>query len=198
MTNVQAASAPIAAPKPLAIRIGAAVAGACAVALAAQVSIPVPGTPVPMTLQPLAVLVVAGLLGPRFGALSMVMYLAMGAAGLPVFTPFGAPGAARLFGPTGGFLLAYPVAAAVVGRVTGYEVRGSRAVSRIPYAVAVLAALSGTAVIFAGGLAQLTIISGAQAALALGALPFIVKDLANLVVAGLLIRRFGPSTRALT
>ena len=96
----------VAASRPIGRSVAAALAGALAVALAAQVSIPVPGTAVPMTLQPLAVLVVGGLLGPRFGALSLVMYLAMGAAGLPVFTPGGLPGAARLFGPTGGFLLA--------------------------------------------------------------------------------------------
>ena len=188
MTNVQAAPVSVAAPKPLAIKVAAAIAGALAVALAAQVSIPVPGTPVPMTLQPLAVLVVGGLLGPSFGALSMVLYLGMGAAGLPVFTPFGAPGIARLFGPTGGFLLAYPVAASLTGLIAA-RTRG--------WAGAFLAPLAGLAVIFAGGLAQLTILSGPQAALALGALPFIVKDLANLVVAALLLRRFGPSTRAL-
>src|SRR6266478_3192655 len=98
------------------VRIGAVVLGAVLVALAAQVSIPLPGTPVPMTLQPMAVLLVGGLLGARFGALSMILYLAMGAAGLPVFTPT-VPlfGIARLLGPTGGYLLAYPVAAWVTG-----------------------------------------------------------------------------------
>ena len=196
MTHAESIVGAVAAPKPLAIKIAAAVAGAFAVALAAQVSIPVPGTPVPMTLQPLAVLVVGGLLGSRFGALSMVLYLGMGAAGLPVFTPFGAPGIARLFGPTGGFLLSYPFAAAVVGQVAR-----SKTLSRkgVPYTLAscILAAFAGLVVIFAGGIAQLAILGGPRAALALGALPFLAKDLANLVVAGLLIRRFGPSTRAL-
>src|SRR5258705_9873904 len=98
-------------------RIGGLVGGAVLVALAAQVSVPLPGTPVPMTLQPMAVLLVGGLLGGPLGAMSMILYLAMGAAGLPVFTPT-VPllGAARLFGPTGGYLLAYPIAAWVVGR----------------------------------------------------------------------------------
>src|SRR5882762_8186238 len=97
-------------------RIGAVVLGAVLVAGAAQVSIPLPGTPVPMTLQPMAVLLVGGLLGARLGALSMILYLAMGAVGLPVFTPT-VPllGVARLLGPTGGYLLAYPVAAWAVG-----------------------------------------------------------------------------------
>src|SRR5712664_4504024 len=68
-------------------RAASVVLGALLVAAAAQVSVPLPGTPVPMTLQPLAVLLVGGLLGPRLGAFSMILYLAMGAAGLPVFTP---------------------------------------------------------------------------------------------------------------
>src|SRR5213596_3240737 len=100
----------------LGIRLGAVVLGAVLVALAAQVAVPLPGTPVPFTLQPLAVLLVGGLLGARLGALSMILYLAMGAAGLPVFTPtVPLVGVARLFGPTGGYLLAYPVAAYAVG-----------------------------------------------------------------------------------
>src|SRR5919108_894799 len=97
-------------------RAAAVVLGALLVALAAQVSIPLPGTPVPMTLQPLAVLLVGGLLGGPLGALSMILYLAMGAAGLPVFTPtVPLVGISRLLGPTGGYLLAYPVAAWAVG-----------------------------------------------------------------------------------
>src|SRR5258708_2650185 len=102
----------------LCIRLGAVLLGAVLVAAAAQVAVPLPGTPVPMTLQPMAVLLVGGLLGARLGALSMILYLAMGAAGLPVFTPT-VPllGMARLFGPTGGYLLAYPVAAWAVGTV---------------------------------------------------------------------------------
>src|SRR5258706_14101252 len=101
-------------------RAAAGVLGALLCAGAAQVSIPLPGTPVPMTLQPMAVLLVGGLLGARLGALSMILYLAMGAAGLPVFTPSPLllPGIARLFGQTGGYLLAYPIAAYAVGGST--------------------------------------------------------------------------------
>src|SRR6266581_3428914 len=89
------------------------------VAAAAQVAVPLPGTPVPMTLQPLAVLLVGGMLGPGLGAASLILYLVLGALGLPVFTPYGAPGIARLVGPTGGYLLAYPVAAFAVGNLAG-------------------------------------------------------------------------------
>ena len=74
---------------------------AVALAAASQVAIPLPGTPVPMTLQPLVV-VLAGLwLGPIAGATSMALYLAAGMAGLPVFAPMGAPGFARLIGERG-------------------------------------------------------------------------------------------------
>src|SRR5213083_1404006 len=100
-------------------RVVAVMLGAALVAAAAQVSVPLPGTPVPMTLQPLAVLLVGGLLGAPLGASSLLLYLALGAAGLPVFTPFGVPGLGRLLGPTGGYLLAYPLAAFAVGRIAG-------------------------------------------------------------------------------
>ncbi len=69
----------------------------------------------PITLQPLVVVLAGMWLGPVAGAASMVLYLLAGAAGLPVFSPFGAPGIARFFGPTGGYLFAYPVAAFVAG-----------------------------------------------------------------------------------
>src|ERR1044071_1795463 len=86
---------------------------AAAVAAASQGAIPLPFTPVPLTLQPMLVILAGMMLGPAAGAASMALYLAAGAAGLPVFTPLGAPGIARLLGPTGGYLLAYPAAAFV-------------------------------------------------------------------------------------
>jgi len=90
-------------------------AATAVVAAAAHVAIPLPFTPVPLTLQPLAVLAVGLALGPVAGFLTMLAYLAEGAAGLPVFSPTGPGGVAQLFGPTGGFLLAYPLVAAIVG-----------------------------------------------------------------------------------
>ena len=86
-----------------------------ALAAASQIAIPIPGTPVPITLQPMIVVLAGLMLGPGFGAASMVLYLAFGAAGVPVFAPIGLPGIARFAGPTGGYLMAYPVAAAVAG-----------------------------------------------------------------------------------
>ncbi len=85
------------------------------VALASHVAIPLPFTPVPLTLQPLAVLGVGLALGPVGGFLTLLAYLAEGAMGLPVFSPTGLGGVAQLLGPTGGFLMAYPLVAAIVG-----------------------------------------------------------------------------------
>src|SRR4029079_14886657 len=86
---------------------------AAAVAAASQIAIPIPGTRVPFTLQPMLVVLAGMLLGPAAGATSMLIYLLAGAAGLPVFAPIGLPGIARFFGPTGSYLLAYPAAAVV-------------------------------------------------------------------------------------
>jgi biotin transport system substrate-specific component len=89
-------------------------AGSLLVALAARISIPLPFTPVPITGQTLAVLLVGAALGSRLGFLSLLAYLAEGAMGLPVFAG-GTGGLAKILGPTGGFLLAFPLAAGLVG-----------------------------------------------------------------------------------
>jgi len=93
-------------------------AATAVVAAAAHVSVPLPFTPVPLTLQPLAVLGVGLALGPVGGFLTMLAYLAEGAMGLPVFSPAGPGGVAQLMGPTGGFLMIYPAVAALVGGLT--------------------------------------------------------------------------------
>ena len=88
------------------------------VAACAHISLPLPFTPVPLTLQNFAVVLVGMALGPVAGFSAMVLYLAEGALGLPVFTPSGgAPGVAHLLGPNGGFLFSYPLAAATAGWV---------------------------------------------------------------------------------
>jgi biotin transport system substrate-specific component len=172
--------------RPLSLTIAGVAGFALALAAAAQVAIPVPGTAVPITLQPLLV-VLAGLwLGPSAAAASMVLYLAAGAAGLPVFAPIGAPGALRLVGPTGGYLLAYPVAAFVAGWL------GMRARS---FAARALAAGAGILVMYVGGLAQLAIITQSMtAALLQGVLPFVALDAVKaLVAAALAPRRPSPT-----
>jgi biotin transport system substrate-specific component len=176
----------------------AVVLGALVVAGAAQVSVPLPGTPVPMTLQPMAVLLVGGLLGPRLGALSMILYLAMGAAGLPVFTPtVPLVGVARLFGPTGGYLLAYPVAAWVTGWLAqpdGVREVGAHYAAPLRVGVGVLA---GLILIHLGGLAQLAILTGnLSAAARFGTWPFLLGDLLKIAVLVPVLMQLTPTIRA--
>src|SRR5467141_3782701 len=197
----------------LIIRRAAAVAlGALLVAGAAQVAVPLPGTPVPMTLQPMAVLLVGGLLGARLGALSMILYLAMGAAGLPVFTPT-VPllGVARLFGPTGGYLLAYPVAAWVTGTLAnpGRQPGETRTwawdsvnpglppgVSE-PWLRVAFGVVAGLLLIHIGGLAQLAILTGnLSAAARFGTWPFLLGDLIKIAVLVPVLAKLTPTIRA--
>jgi biotin transport system substrate-specific component len=152
---------------------------AVALALASQIAVPIPGTPVPITLQPLVVVLAGMWLGPVAGVSSMVLYLVAGAAGLPVFSPFGAPGIARFLGPTGGYLFAYPVAALVAGVL-------ARRANSLPGRW--LAACAGTAVLLLGGLTQLAIITGSLSqALPLAIHPFVPLDALKALVAALLV-----------
>lgn len=166
-----------------------AIAGAAgfvlALAAASQVAIPIPGTPVPVTLQPMVVVLSGMMLGPTLGFASMVTYLALGALGLPVFAPMGAPGVLRLLGPTGGYLIAFPFAAFAAGYVA----------QRFPRLAGRWAgAMLGMVVIFVGGITQLMIITGnAGQALALGITPFAAFDILKALVAAVVAR---PRSRA--
>lgn len=157
----------------------AILSGAVIVALAAQVSVPVPFSPVPMTLQGLAVLLVGGLFGGAAAAGAMMLYLVAGAFGAPVFAG-GAGGLPWLFGPTGGYLLTFPLAAIVTARVAE---RGRLTRS-------LLGAFLGMLVIYAGGWAQLALLSGdAAGALKLGVMPFVGQDLLKVLIAALVLWR---------
>jgi biotin transport system substrate-specific component len=159
---------------------------AAALALASQVAVPIPGTPVPITLQPLVVVLAGMWLGPIPGVASMVLYLAAGAVGLPVFSPFGAPGIARFLGPTGGYLFAYPVAAFVAGTLSR---RSTSLLGRW------VAALAGTSVLLLGGLAQLAVLTGSLSqAVPLAIHPFVPLDAVKALIAALLVPR--PTPRA--
>lgn len=157
-----------------------AVGFAGALAVASQVALRIPGTPVPMTLQPLVV-VLAGLwLGPRLGAASMIIYLAAGAMGLPVFAaiPELPQGAARFLGPTGGYLWAYPMAAFLAGTI------GERWPS---FAGRTLASAAGILLLHLGGVAQLLMLTGnAATAATYGTLPFLAMDVVKAVLGGAL------------
>jgi biotin transport system substrate-specific component len=116
----------------------------------------------------------------------MVLYLALGAMGLPVFAPMGAPGITRLIGPTGGYLLAYPAAAAVAGWLGAGRER---------FATRLVAAIAGIIVLYAGGLAQLTILTGSLTAAAVfGVLPFVAADLLKAIVAAAVSGRRSGTT----
>ena len=170
-----------------AIKAASVVFMAVLTAAAAQVSVPLPFTPVPLTFQPMMVLLTALVLGARLGAASQVMYLAAGVAGLPVFAGSVTlpPGALRLLGPTGGYLLAYPLAAYLTGALAerGFDRR---------YLTSVLSMLAGLAVIYAGGVLWLGLFAstlsggaaiGVGAAFASGVLPFVLADVFKLVLA---------------
>ncbi len=151
------------------------VAGSLLIALAAQVAIPLPFTPVPVTGQTLAVLLIGALLGSRRGAMSVGLYLAEGALGLPVFAG-GASGPARFLGPTGGYLLGFVAAAGVVGYLCerGWDRRVS---------TAALAMLIGNGVIYLFGLPWLAGFVGIEKVLMAGLWPFIPGDLLKVALA---------------
>lgn len=136
---------------------------------AAQLAIPVPWSPVPITGQSFAVLLSGAVLGARRALLAQMLYLIEGASGLPVFAG-GDSGVARLIGPTGGYLAAFPIAAWLTGALAerGWDRR---------FVTMVLAMLAGSAVIFALGLAWLARFVPANHLLAAGLLPFVPGDL---------------------
>jgi biotin transport system substrate-specific component len=123
------------------------------VALCARVSLPLPFTPVPLTLQNFGVLLVGLALGPRRAFAALVLYLAEGLVGMPVFSPTGPGGVAQLLGPTGGFLLAYPFVAGIAGWI--FEAKtGPRNFAR-----AAAACLLAETYLFVGGLSWLAILT---------------------------------------
>lgn len=150
-------------------------------ALAAQISVPLPFTPVPFTLQPMVVLLGGAALGARLGATSQALYLLLGLIGLPVFavSPLLPQGAARLIGPTAGFLVSYPLAALVAGWLA--ERRFDR-----QYLTSLAAMTAGLAVVFLGGLSWLAYGPtglGWSAAVATALTPFLAADLVKLCLA---------------
>jgi biotin transport system substrate-specific component len=153
------------------------------IALCARITLPLPFTPVPLTVQNLGVLLVALLLGSRRGAAALLLYLAQGAAGLPVFNPAGPGGIAQLIGPTGGYLLAYPIVAFVTGWIAE---RGSRSFARLA-----LAATAGEVVLFAGGVGWLYALTGSFGrAATFGLYPFFFAEVMKVMAAAGAAQRF--------
>ena len=157
-------------------------------ALGAHLAVPLPGTPVPVTMQTLFVTLSGALLGPYLGASSQLLYLLAGISGLPMFALTAGP--AALIGPTGGYLLSFPIAAALVGVLAGKRESGFVRVAG--------ALLIASAVILALGAAQLTLITGdAQRAVQLGVLPFVIGDLLKVVLGALIAQRLRSRTLGL-
>ncbi len=168
-------------PNRTARRVIAVAAFAIATALGAQVFVPLPFTPVPMTLQTLFVVLAGALLGPRLGAASQITYLAMGVAGLPVFFG-GGLGPAHLLGPTGGYLVAFPVTAYVAGLVA--RPSGRKDLRELARLFAGL--LAASLVILVGGTAWLAGMTGdLSGAVALGLVPFLIGDVVKVGLAAL-------------
>ncbi|MGR3913826.1 MAG: biotin transporter BioY [Gammaproteobacteria bacterium] len=151
-----------------------ATAGSLLLALSAKVQIPF--YPVPLTMQTFVVLVIGIVYGARLGAATMLLYLAEGAAGLPVFA--GGGGLAYFTGPTAGFLFAFVGAAALLGALA------ERGFART-FASTIAVMLIGTAVIFAGGLAWLATFITWQKAVAVGFTPFIFSETLKIFLAAL-------------
>ena len=176
------------------IRAAAVVLVTVLTAAAAQVSIPLPFTPVPFTLQPMLVLLGAAALGSRLGMASQALYLLAGIAGLPVFaaSPVLPQGLGRVLGPTGGYLISYPVAAFLTGWLA--ERRFDRR-----YLTSVLAMGAGLGVIFVLGIAWLAWFAqpahlGLSTALRTGLYPFLPADIVKVLLAAAIMPRIWKIT----
>jgi biotin transport system substrate-specific component len=146
------------------------------IALSAQIAIPLPFSPVPVTMQTLTVLLTGLLLGSRLGALTLVAYLAEGVAGLPVFA-FGTSGIAVLLGPTGGYLIGFVAAAGLVGFLAerGWDRRRS---------TTLLAMVLGNLAIYAFGVVWLGYyLTSLSQAIKVGVVPFLAGDAIKIALA---------------
>jgi biotin transport system substrate-specific component len=165
-------------------RAAAVLLAAALTAAAAQFTLVLPGTAVPFTLTPLVVMLTGAALGSRLGFAAQALYLAAGAAGAPVFapSPLLPPGALRLIGPTGGYLMAYPVAAFATGWLAerGWDRR---------YVTSLVSMLAGLAIIFSGGVSWMVI--GLQVAPSVafvdGFARFILPDLIKAALAAMIL-----------
>jgi biotin transport system substrate-specific component len=166
-------------------QVALVVGASLVVALCARITIPLmPLTPVPLTVQNMGVLLVGMLLGSRRGFAALALYLAEGAAGLPVFSPIGPGGIAQLLGPTGGFLMLYPFVAFLAGYV--FE-RGTKSFLR-----ATVAGLLAEILLFAGGLGWLYVFTHSLARAAyLGLYWFLAAEVIKIMLAAGIANRWG-------
>ena len=153
-----------------------AVAGSLFVAVCARIRVDI--GPVPLTMQTLAVLMIGAAYGARLGAATMLLYLAEGMAGLPVFAGPSLFGLGHVLGPTGGYLMSYPIAAGLVGFLAerGFD----RSIPRM-----LAATLLGSGVILVLGVLWLSLFLGIEKAVAVGLMPFIIGDVIKATLAAL-------------
>ena len=167
-----------------------ALAGTALITLCAHISVSLPFTPVPLTMQTFAVLLVGILFGPTLGAATLVLYLAEGAAGLPVFSPHGLGGMAQLAGPSAGYLLSYPVAALLAGAVFA----GSRRLLPTFLATLAAASLADIFILLSGSTwllssLRLSVTHAVQA----GMVPFLAGEALKLLLLGTAITALQPA-----
>ena len=164
---------------------GIVIGASAVIAVCARLVFPLPFTPVPLTLANFGVLLIGLTLGSRRGFAAAALYLAWGAMGLPVFSPVGPGGLAQLFGPTAGYLWAYPVVAFIAGWIAE---RGP-----LGFVRNLVAGTIAELVLFAGGLSWLAVMTHSwQRAAFFGLYPFLVAELLKVTVAaaaGLRLRR---------
>lgn len=178
----------------LAKQMGVVIGGSLLVALCAHLTVPLPGTPVPLTLANFGVLVVGLLLGSRRGFAALSVYLVEGAFGLPVFAPSILHGGiAQMLGPTGGFLMAYPLVAFVAGWI--YERISEQSSRRFFWAV--LSGVAAELVLFAGGLSWLAVLTHSVAtAFRFGLYWFVFAEVIKVLMAAAVAsrrqKRFSP------
>ena len=160
----------------------AVLAGSALLALSAHVSVPLFFTPVPFTLQPMAVLLLGLLLDPAVAFATLVAYLLEGAAGLPVFAPVGLGGAFALLGPSAGFLWSYPLAVVLVSKLY-------RSLPSASFTSAALSAAAGAVVYFTGGACwfAVTLHQPMSVALKMAVWPFLAGDALKVVLAAAIV-----------
>jgi len=166
----------------LAKQAGIVICASAVIAVCARLVLPLPFTPVPLTLANFGVLLVGLALGSKRGFAAAALYLVWGAVGLPVFSPAGVGGVAQLIGPTGGYLMAYPVVAFIAGWLA--EQGGAS------FARNLVAGIVAEIVLFGAGIVWLAAMTHSwQRALAFGLLPFFFAEVMKVMVAAGLARR---------
>lgn len=176
--------------------LAALMAAVCAVC--SWISVPLPFTPVPINLGTLAVFLTAGLLGWKYGTLSVLVFVLLGAAGLPVFHGF-TGGIGIITGPTGGYIVGYILAALLTGVMIDSFMKNKREETSkaAVYAVFVLAMVLGLAACYALGTAWFMHISktGLGASLLMCVVPFLIGDAIKIAIATVLVRKLRPFVR---